>query len=149
TPAPVAAGLFGVPLQPFLLTLGLGPGDLLTPDAFALIGPILLGLAPGPLPSNVVLDATEIVAIRSAIEAYNTTIANQASAHGSSLVDIASLYESIQVKGVVVGGQRLTAALFGGIFSLDGIHPTNTAYALIANEFIRVLNTSYSAGIPP
>ena len=149
TPAPVAAGLFGVPVPLFLLTLGLGAGDLLTPDAFPLIAPILLGQASLPLPSNVVLDATEIAAIRSATQAYNTTIANQAAAHGSPLVDVAGLYESIQVKGVVVGGQRLTAAFFGGIFSLDGIHPTNTGYALIANEFIRALNTSYSAGIPP
>jgi lysophospholipase L1-like esterase len=149
TPAPVAAGLFGVPVQLFLLTLGLGPGDLLTPDAFAAIESILLGQASPPLPSNVVLDATEIAAIRSATQAYNTAIANQAAAHGSLLVDVAGLYESIQVKGVVVGGQRLTGDFFGGIFSLDGIHPTNTGYALIANEFIRALNTSSSAGIPP
>ena len=149
TPAPVAAELFGVPVQTFLLTLGLGPGDLLTPDAFAAIESILLGQASPPLPSNVVLDATEIAAIRSATQAYNTIIANQAAAHGSPLVDVAGLYESIQVQGVVVGGQRLTAAFFGGIFSLDGIHPTNTGYALIANEFIRALNTNYSAGIPP
>ena len=49
----------------------------------------------------------------------------------------------------MVGGQRLTADLFGGIFSLDGIHPTNTGFALIANEFIKALNTSFAAGIPP
>jgi GDSL-like Lipase/Acylhydrolase len=149
TPAPVAAELFGVPVQTFLLTLGLGSGDLLTPDAFAAIESILLGQASPPLPPNVVLDAAEIAAIRSATQAYNTIIANQAAAHGSPLVDVAELYESIQVKGVVVGGQRLTAAFFGGIFSLDGIHPTNTGYALIANEFVRALNTNYSAGIPP
>jgi phospholipase/lecithinase/hemolysin len=40
TPAPVAAGLFGVPVQLFLLKLGLGPGDLLSPDAFEHIPPI-------------------------------------------------------------------------------------------------------------
>jgi len=149
TPALVAAGLFGVPVPLFLSTLGLGPGDLLTPEAFPLIAPILQGQASGHLPSNVVLEATEVLAIRAATQAYNTVIANQAAAHGSPLVDVAGLYASILAKGVVVGGQRLTAAFFGGIFSLDGIHPTNTAYALIANEFIRALNTSYSAGIPP
>jgi phospholipase/lecithinase/hemolysin len=152
TSAPVAANLFGVPpqeFQLFLFMLGIGPADLLTPDALALIGPILLNQIPGPLPSNVVLDATEILAIRSATQAYNEIIANQAAAHGAALVDVAALYNSINAKGVVVGGQRLTADLFGGIFSLDGIHPTNTGFAIIANEFIKAMNTSFAAGIPP
>ena len=108
TPAPIAAELFGVPVQIFLLKLGLSPADLLTPDAFALIAPILLDLNPGPLPSNVVLDAAEIIAIRSATQAYNTTIANHSAAHGAPLVDLARLYESIKDGGTVVGGQRLT-----------------------------------------
>ncbi len=152
TSAPVAANLFEVPpqlFQLFLIKLGIGPADLLTPDAFALIGPILLNQIPGPLPSNVVLDATEILAIRSTTQAYNEIIANQAGARGAALVDVAALYNSIKAKGVVVGGQRLTADLFGGIFSLDGIHPTNTGFAIIANEFIKALNTSFTAGIPP
>ena len=37
----------------------------------------------------------------------------------------------------------------GGLFSLDGIHPTNTGYAIIANEFIKAMNRSLAAGIPP
>jgi hypothetical protein len=149
TPAPVAANLFGVPLQVFLIKLGIGPADLLTPDSFGLIGPILLNQVSGPLPPGVVLDSSEILAIRSATQAYNSIIADQAAAHGAALVDAAALYSSIKLKGFVVGGQRLTADLFGGIFSLDGIHPTNTGYAIIANEFIKSLNTSFAAGIPP
>ena len=35
------------------------------------------------------------------------------------------------------------------VSSLDGVHPTNTAYAVIANEFIKTLNREFSAGIPP
>ena len=49
----------------------------------------------------------------------------------------------------VVGGRRLTADFLGGIFSLDGIHPTNTGYAVVANEFIRGLNEGFDAGIRP
>lgn len=152
TSASVAANLFGVPLQQFplfLFKLGIGPADLLTPDALALIGPILLNQIAGPLPTNIVLDATEILAIRSTTQAYNEIIANQAEARGAALVDIAALYKSIKAKGVVVGGQRLTVDLYGGIFSLDGIHPTNTGFAIIANEFINALNTTFAAGIPP
>src|ERR1035437_1877130 len=47
------------------------------------------------------------------------------------------------------GGQRLTTGFMGGLFSLDGIHPTNTGYAIIANEFIKTMNRSLLAGIPP
>ncbi|HYV62622.1 MAG TPA: hypothetical protein VE958_08100 [Bryobacteraceae bacterium] len=52
-------------------------------------------------------------------------------------------------RGYVTLGQRLSTEFLGGVFSLDGIHPTYTGHALIANEFIRALNTQFAAGIPP
>jgi hypothetical protein len=64
-------------------------------------------------------------------------------------VDIYSLINDLAANGVVVGGQKLTTEFMGGLFSLDGIHPTNTAYAIIANEFIKTMNRSLRAGIPP
>jgi hypothetical protein len=36
----------------------------------------------------------------------------------------------------------------GGILSFDGIHPSNTGYALIANVFIGVINEAYGTQIP-
>ncbi len=51
--------------------------------------------------------------------------------------------------GLVVNGQRLTTNFLGGLFSLDGIHPTNTGYAVIANAFIKTLDQNFAAGIPP
>ena len=45
--------------------------------------------------------------------------------------------------------RRLTTDFLGGIFTLDGIHPTNTGHAVIANEFIRALNQGFDAGIRP
>jgi hypothetical protein len=48
----------------------------------------------------------------------------------------------------VVGGQKLTTDFMGGLFSLDGVHPTNTGYAIIANEFIKTMNGSLRADIP-
>jgi hypothetical protein len=47
----------------------------------------------------------------------------------------------ITANGYLVGGIRLTADyLTGGLYSYDGIHPTDLGYAVIANEFIRVIN---------
>jgi hypothetical protein len=36
----------------------------------------------------------------------------------------------------------------GNFFSLDGYHPTEKGYALLANEMIRAVNTRYRAKIP-
>ncbi len=36
----------------------------------------------------------------------------------------------------------------GGILSFDGIHPSNSGYALIAYEFIKTINKAYGAHIP-
>ena len=41
-----------------------------------------------------------------------------------------------------------TAFATGNLFSLDGVHPTPRGYALVANEWIRVINAAYGATIP-
>ncbi len=149
TSAEEVAVQIGLPLAVVGPILGIGPGDFLTPDAFLLIGDILRGTTPGPLPANVVLDAGEVAVVRSAMEEFNAFIAAQAHAKGAALVDIHELLDSAETGGIVVWGGRLTTAFLGGLFSLDGVHPTNTGYALIANKFIRALNTQFAAGIPP
>ncbi len=148
TPAEEVAGLVGAPLSFIGPILGIGLGDFVTPDAFALIPAILGGFATGPLPAGVVLDAAEVAQIQAATAAYNAVIATQAWAKGAAVVDIHGLLSSAKARGIVVGGQRLTTGFLGGLFSLDGVHPTNTGYALIANEVIRALDTRFAAGIP-
>jgi hypothetical protein len=49
--------------------------------------------------------------------------------------------------GLRVGGEWLTLEPFGGLFSLDGLHLTDTAYALYANGFIDELNTVLGTAI--
>jgi hypothetical protein len=145
----VAAGI-GAPLSLIGPVLGIGPGDFVLPDAFPLIAAILLThTAVGPLPGNLVLDAGEVATIRATIDSYNAFIALQAQAHGAALVDIHALTARLHEQGIVSHGQRLTTDFLGGLFSLDGFHPTNTGYGLFANEFIRALNTNFAAGIPP
>jgi lysophospholipase L1-like esterase len=52
-------------------------------------------------------------------------------------------------------GQLYTANYFSGsategvvLFSLDGVHPNARGYAVIANEFIKVINEFYNANLP-
>jgi len=96
-----------------------------------------------------VLDAAEVSIVRTRTDAYNEIIETQARAKGAALVDIHQLLTQIQDKGFVTGGQRMTTDFLGGIFSLDGIHPTNTGYGIVANAFIKELNRTFAAGIPP
>jgi lysophospholipase L1-like esterase len=149
TPAETVAARVGLPLDVIGPPLGIGPGDFVTPDAAPLIPAILGGVIAGPLPANVVLDAGEVVTVRAAVEAYNAIIARKALERGAALVDIHGLIDRVSRRGLVVNGQRLTTAFLGGLFSLDGVHPTNTGYAVIANDFIRALNRRFDADIPP
>ena len=149
TSAEKVAASVGIPLSIIGPALGIGAGDFVIPDAFAHIDAILHGLEPGPLAANLVLDAGEVATIRAAVSDYNAFILAQASAYGAALVDIHSLADELHEKGLVDGGQRLTLDFLGGLYSLDGIHPTNTGYALFANRFIHALNTQFAAGIPP
>jgi hypothetical protein len=68
---------------------------------------------------------------------------------GAAVVDIHGLLDRATEQGLFVGDRRLTTDFLGGLFSLDGIHPTNTGYAIIANQFIKALNRAFHAGIPP
>jgi len=149
TPAETVALRVGAPLEVIGPLLGIAHGDFVTPDAAPLIPQILGGAIPGPLPDNVVLDAGEVATIRAAVDAYNAFIAKKAREHHAGLVDIHEVIGRIHARGLVVNGQRLTTDFLGGLFSLDGVHPTNTGYAVIANEFIRVLDRRFDADIPP
>ncbi|HET8645929.1 MAG TPA: SGNH/GDSL hydrolase family protein, partial [Vicinamibacteria bacterium] len=93
------------------------------------------------LPDEVVLDPGELALIRSRVEANNAAIEEICRNSGVPVVDIHGLLNDFASVGRIVGGITFTSAfLTGGIFSYDGIHPTDLGYALAANEWIRVLN---------
>lgn len=148
-PAETVAAQVGAPLAYIGPALGITTGDYVTLDGASLISEILQNPASGPLPGSAVVTAAEAATIHEYVLAYNLIIADEAAAHAAPVVDINALLSEIKRKGLVVGGQRLTADYLGGIFSLDGIHPTNTGYAIVANEFIKTMNRQFAAGIPP
>ena len=149
TPAEDVAAIVGLPLSVVGPLLGIEAGDFVTPDAFPLIPGILGTPGSGPLPDSVVLDAGKVAIIRQAIKRFNTIIQTEADLVGAAVVDIHHLLDRATRQGLLVGDRRLTTDFLGGLFSLDGVHPTNTGYAIIANEFIKALNHRFHAGIPP
>lgn len=94
------------------------------------------------------LTPNEVTQIRSTIQQFNAEIAKLCEKYGVPLVDAYALSRRWEDNGVRVDGQALTAEWRGGLFSLDGIHPSNTGHALLANEFIKVINQSYETSIP-
>ena len=60
---------------------------------------------------------------------------------GIPVLDVHALFVEAATRGRVVGGVTLTSAyLTGGLFGYDGVHPTDLGYALIANEWIGLIN---------
>jgi len=148
TPAEAVAAQAGAPLAVIGPVLGIGPGDYVTPEALPYIEAILTGSSAGPLPDNVVLTAEEVTIVRGKTAKFNEVIAVQAKAHGAALVDMYAFLNSLKSRGLVVHGQRLNTGYLGGIFSLDGIHPTNTGQAATANEFLKEINKRFGNAIP-
>jgi phospholipase/lecithinase/hemolysin len=131
--------------------LGVEPGDLLNSGGLGDFNNELAGLASGgtltPLPDSDVLTTSEIGAIRSSIDSYNQVIAALVAGAGGTLVDLHSYYKTL-ANGVTINGYTATNAFLGGLFSLDGVHPTNTGYALLANQFILATNAAFGLAVP-
>ncbi len=102
-----------------------------------------------PLPDEVVLNPQEILAIEGHINSYNSIIAYLAANNSIPVVDAYSFMTKLTTDGYAVGGVSITKDyLTGGFFSLDGIHPTDLGYAIIANLWIEKINGAFSSQIP-
>jgi len=138
----------GLPLFVIAQLLGIHPGDLVTPEGVDLIPGILADPSAGPLPSGLVLTLPKVIETQLIVDAYNAIIGFEVFVHGDTLVDIHTLSLRTAAHGVEANGQLLTNAFLGGLFSLDGVHPTNTGYAVIANAFIQTLDQQLGAKVP-
>jgi phospholipase/lecithinase/hemolysin len=144
------AALTGLPAVAVGPALGISSGDLVNASGLAAIEAQLKtiagGGAPTPLPGSDVLTAAEIVTVQSTIASYNQVIQQQATAVGATLVDMHAYFATLSA-GVTINSYNATDTFLGGLFGLDGIHPTNTGYALLANQFIAALNTKFMLSI--
>jgi hypothetical protein len=101
-----------------------------------------------PLQDRWVLSKNEVAELKTATDAYNATIKNLADAKGLAFVDANIFLAQIDKGGITVNGFTLTSALvFGGTFSLDGVHPSPRGYAFIANKFIEAINLKYGSNL--
>lgn len=111
---------------------------------------VKLGLSNPAIFSNpdFVLDAQELQTISAHVDALNSVIRNVAAAHGMAVADIHAAYDFLATNPPVIGGVPLTTRFLGGVFSLDGVHPSNFTQAIVANIFIDQFNAHYGTNTP-
>lgn len=103
-----------------------------------------------PLADRYVLTAKEVEEVSAAVTSYNETIKTIADAKGWAFVDAnQKMKELAGNSGISYNGVNYSASyVTGGAFSLDGVHLTGKGYAVIANEFIKAINSKYKSNIP-
>ena len=145
TPAAYILSLYsqatGIPAANISALLGIVPGDYVTPAGTAQINAILHRTQRPPLTDAGVLTAAEVVTVQAQVTAFNQVIA--ATAAAATLVDINALFAQVTKSGLTINGYTGTSTFLGGFFSLDGIHPTNTGFAVVANTFIDTMNAAF------
>lgn len=138
----------GLPVSTLSPLLGITTGDFVTPEGLTEISAILAGKQKPPMSDAGVLTAAEAATVKTTVNSYNQVIAQQAQSVKATVVDINALITNVATNGVTINGYKGTASFLGGIFSLDGVHPTNTGYALVANAFIDAMNAGIGTKIP-
>ena len=99
-----------------------------------------------PLENKWVLTKTEVAEIKTATDAYNTTIKAAADAKGLAFVDFKAILEQASTTGLVFDEFNMSTSLVtGGLVSLDGIHLTSRGYALMANKMLEAIDATYGS----
>ncbi len=104
--------------------------------------------AVNPINDSDALDVEELALIKNSVDAYNTTIKNMADTHSLAFVDANALMQKLTTEGLRINGVNYSSTFItGGVFSLDGVHPNQRGYAIVANAFIDAINQKYGANI--
>lgn len=112
---------------------------------------IRLGLDDGSLirNPNFVLDSSEVALIQERITTFNLIIQEETARYNFPVVDINAMFDSIITDPPSFFGIPLSNRYLGGMFSLDGVHPSNIGHALVTAAFIDKISSHYNMNIPP
>ncbi len=146
------AKVTGLPQALFSAAFHIYPGDLLNAqglqDLEADVKRVEAQELPFPLPASDVLTAANVAVVQSTINGYNEAISRQVTAAGGTVVDMHGLINNWAANGITLNGYHAQTTFLGGMFGLDGIHPTNTGYAVIANQWITSTNAALGTAVP-
>lgn len=103
------------------------------------------------LKENEVISLREQLLLRDRLKSYNESIRKIAKEFGVAVIPADTLFNELMA-GVPIQGSDLVIHRGwsrGGLFSLDGLHPSNVGHAFIANAVIDFLNEKELLDIPP
>ena len=111
------------------------------------------GLIPSgiPIPRTMTITESEETAISAAVQGYNASIADIAASQMPAIpvIDANGLLNQLNSSGIDgYSGEFVLSDPANTAFSLDGVHPNNGGYALIANAVIDVINQYPEVDIP-
>jgi GDSL-like Lipase/Acylhydrolase len=102
-----------------------------------------------PLPESLILRASEVATAQAEIAKINAVVDSVSLRPWVAKVEIHDYFAAIKANGINIGGNRYTADFIrGGLFSLDGVHPNDLGYALMANRLIEGVNARFGCAIP-
>ncbi len=126
--------------------------DLLVLPSASFIGttvggdPTKVNGASVPLADKWVLIPAEKEEIITATATFNGIIEAAANQAGLGLFDANARMNELAAGLLKFDEYNINASLvFGGVFSLDGIHPNARGYAFIANEFLKAIDATYGS----
>jgi len=148
TPATAAAINATVP-SAIIGVYNVSPQDYVTRPGLTNIASQIANFAIAPLPEGSILSAAKAAAITAAVNDLNTRITAAAQKSGAVVYDLNGFLHSVRLAGASTGSATITADYLGGFYSYDGAYPSPTGNALIANDVLRFLNTTYKKSFSP
>ncbi len=102
-----------------------------------------------PLGDADVLTLAEQALVERARLSYNATIEALATANNLAFYDVAADLSQAANGGIPFDGGVITSQFVsGGGFSLDGVHPTPRAHALVVNGILDAIKATYDVNLP-
>ncbi len=156
-------------LQPYVQSRPIEPGELVLLTAATVLGTLADPDNPNtpigvviPLEPEYTLTSENIVEIETARQTFNAIIDGAVTAANTQNNRLA-LYDTDAPEGALaeifgmdgstpginIDGVRLQPDFSpNGVFSADGVHPNARGNAILANEFIRIIESEFNASIP-
>lgn len=91
----------------------------------------------------------ELAAIDALAETFNQILDEKAAEHDNvHVVDLSGIVEEVSGSGITVGDELVTVERFGGLVSIDGLHFSDTGYAVLTNAFVDTINETLGTSVP-
>lgn len=102
-----------------------------------------------PFPGTMSITATENDAIKLAVDGFNNTLQSLAVQFQAPIVDANTMLTTLNTFGLEgYSGRFVMMDPANTAFSLDGVHPDDGGYAIVANAFIDKMNETFQLSIP-